>query len=73
MPAREAGGYVLFGTRRIAVSRTYEDVPAGEVLAYIGSAGTVEIAVREGRADSVLGATRGMKVLPDPEGTGPYR
>jgi S-adenosylmethionine hydrolase len=73
MPAREAGGAVLFGTRRIPVGRTYEDVPPGEILAYIGSAGTVEIAVREGRADAVLGATRGVKVLPDPEGTGPYR
>jgi S-adenosylmethionine hydrolase len=73
MPAREAGGNVLFGTRRIPIGRTYEDVPVGEVVAYIGSAGTVEIAVREGRADQMLAATRGMKVLPDPEGTGPYR
>jgi S-adenosylmethionine hydrolase len=62
MPATEAGGYVLFGTRRIPVGRTYDDVPPGEI-----------IAVRDGRADAALAATRGMKLLPDPEGTGPYR
>ncbi len=73
LPAREAGGYVLFEARRIPVLRTYEDVPAGEILAYIGSAGTIEIAVRDGRADTLLGVARGAKVLPDPDATGPYR
>jgi S-adenosylmethionine hydrolase len=53
--------------------RTYEDVPPGELLAYIGSAGTVEIAVRDDRADTLFGAERGAKVLPDPDATGPYR
>lgn len=72
LPAREAGGYVMFEARRISVVRTYEDVPSGELLAYVGSAGTIEIAIRDGRADS-LGFGRGTKILPDPEGTGPYR
>jgi S-adenosylmethionine hydrolase len=72
LPAIEAGGYVLLEARRIPVLRTYEDVPPGELLAYVGSAGTIEVAIREGRADS-LGITRGMKLLPDPESTGPYR
>jgi S-adenosyl-L-methionine hydrolase (adenosine-forming) len=72
LPAREAGGYVLFEARRIPVLRTYEDVPPGELLAYVGSAGTIEIAIRDGRADS-LGVGRGAKLLPDPDGTGPYR
>jgi S-adenosylmethionine hydrolase len=72
LPAREAGGYVVIGTRRIAVVRTYEDVATGELLAYVGSSGTIEIAVRDGRADG-LGFGRGSKILPDPEATGPYR
>ena len=72
LPAREAGGYVMIGTRRIAVVRTYEDVATGELLAYVGSSGTIEIAVRDGRADG-LGFGRGSKILPDPEATGPYR
>src|SRR5262245_42276489 len=71
LPGREAGGYVLFEARRIPVLRTYEDVPPGEMLAYVGSAGTIEIAIRDGRADSL--AQRGAKVLPDPDSTGPYR
>lgn len=73
LPAREAGGYVLFEARRIPVLRTYEDVPPGELLAYVGSAGTLEIAVRDGRADSLFNVGRGAKVLPDPDATGPYR
>jgi S-adenosyl-L-methionine hydrolase (adenosine-forming) len=73
LPALEAGGYVLFEARRIPVLRTYEDVPPGELLAYVGSAGTIEVAVRDGRADTVLGVQRGAKLLPDPDATGPYR
>lgn len=73
LPAREAGGYVQFEARRIPVLRTYEDVPPGELLAYVGSAGTIEIAVRDGRADTTLGVDRGARVLPDSDATGPYR
>ncbi len=36
----------------------------GELLAYIGSAKTVEIAVRDGRADRLLDAPRGTPVRP---------
>jgi S-adenosylmethionine hydrolase len=73
LPAREAGSSVLFEARRIPLVRTYEDVPPGELLAYIGSAGTVEIAVRDGRADTLLGVQRGARLMPDPDATGPYR
>jgi S-adenosyl-L-methionine hydrolase (adenosine-forming) len=73
LPAREAGGSVLFETRRIPLVRTYEDVAPGQLLAYVGSAGTIEVAVRDGRADMVLGVERGAKLLPDPDSTGPYR
>ena len=72
LPGHEAGGSVMFEARRIPVLRTYEDVPSGELLAYVGSAGTIEIAIRDGRADS-LGVERGAKLLPDPDATGPYR
>ncbi len=72
LPGTEAGGSVLFQTRRIPVLRTFEDVPSGELLAYVGSAGMIEIAIRDGRADS-LGVERGAKVYLDPDQTGPYR
>jgi S-adenosyl-L-methionine hydrolase (adenosine-forming) len=72
LPAREAGSHVLLEARRLPVLRTYEDVPSGEILAYVGSAGTIEIAIRDGRADT-LGVGRGAKLLPDPDATGPYR
>lgn len=48
------------------LAETYESVEVGELLAYIGSRGTVEIAVREGNAAELLGAARGtaIEVLP---------
>jgi S-adenosylmethionine hydrolase len=73
LPPSEAGGHVLVGTRRVAVQRTYDDVMPGELLAYVGSAGTIEIAIRDGRADLTLNLTRGDKIVPDSDGTGPYR
>jgi S-adenosyl-L-methionine hydrolase (adenosine-forming) len=44
------------------VQRTFEDVARGELVAYVGSGGTVEIAVREGSAATALGAGRGAPV-----------
>ncbi|NVB79398.1 MAG: SAM-dependent chlorinase/fluorinase [Kofleriaceae bacterium] len=73
LPPIEAGGHVLVGTRRVSVVRTYDEVMPGELLAYVGSAGTIEIAIRDGRADTTLGLTRGDKIFPDSNGTGPYR
>ena len=73
LPAREVGASVLFEARRIPVLRTYEDVPPGALLAYVGSAGTIEVAVRDGRADTLLGVERGAKLWPDLDETGPYR
>ncbi len=64
LPAEEAGEAVAIAGRRLAIGRTYEDVPRGELLAYIGSARTIQIAVREGRADRVLDAPRGALVVP---------
>jgi S-adenosylmethionine hydrolase len=44
------------------LSTTYEAVPPGKLLAYVGSAGTLEIAVREGSAAKRLGVRRGARV-----------
>lgn len=43
----------------LRAARTYADVKAGELVAYVGSAGLVEIAVREGSAAEVTGLERG--------------
>ena len=59
---------VAIAGTRIPVVRTYESVRMGELLAYVGSANTIEIAVRDGRADTKLGVTRGAIVALDPKG-----
>jgi len=71
LPAAEAGKEVTILGRTMPIGATYEDAAVGELLAYIGSQGTVEIAVREGRADTLLLASRGTPVLP--AAGGPYR
>jgi S-adenosyl-L-methionine hydrolase (adenosine-forming) len=78
LPQREATEAVILAThshRTIKLVRTYESVATLELLAYIGSAGTVEIAVRDGRADMLLGVERGERVEPVSPGItrGPYR
>jgi hypothetical protein len=55
------------GTVRVAghdlpLQATFADVPQGEPVAFIGSGGALEIAVRDGRADVVLGLSRGTEV-----------
>ena len=45
--------------------RTFGDVATGKLVAYVGSGGTVEIAVREGSAASVLGVGVGALVGAD--------
>jgi S-adenosyl-L-methionine hydrolase (adenosine-forming) len=44
------------------VRRTFADVPSGELLAYIGSGNTVEIAVRDGSATRRLGIGVGGRI-----------
>jgi S-adenosylmethionine hydrolase len=53
---------VKLGGRGFQLGATFADVPPGEPVAFIGSGGTVEIAVRDGRADVVLGLSRGTEV-----------
>ncbi len=58
-----AAGHVRVGGRDAGpLRRTYEDVARGQLVAYVGSGGTVEVAVREGSAAAVLGAGRGAPV-----------
>jgi hypothetical protein len=72
LPAAEAGGAVVVAGRTLPLVTTYEDVATGQLLAYVGSAGTIEIAVRDGRADTMLEAPRGTAVEPA-TGSVPYR
>jgi len=77
LPAAEAGHAIHIVGRTLPLLGTYEDVPSGHELAYIGSAGTVEIAVRDGRADERFATPRGTWVVPVPNdltaARGPYR
>jgi S-adenosylmethionine hydrolase len=59
---RAAGANARVSGRAVPVRRTYEDVADGELVAYVGSAGTVEVAVRGGSAAEVLGVGRGSVV-----------
>jgi len=57
-----AGAVVTLGGRTVAVHTTFSDVAPGSPVALVGSGGTLEIAVRDGRADAVLGVARGGEV-----------
>ena len=48
--------------REIPLRATFGDVESGALVAFIGSGGTLEIAVRDGRADQTLGLGRGDEV-----------
>lgn len=73
LPAGEAGTAIVIAGRTLPLVTTYDDVPIGQLLAYIGSANTVEIAVRDGRADSLLKeVTRGSPIEPAAAAV-PYR
>jgi hypothetical protein len=54
---------VKIGRLSLPISRTYEDVARGKPLAYIGSTGTLEIAVRDGSAAARLKVRRGAPVV----------
>jgi len=55
-------GRVRIAGHDLPLKATFADVPQGEPVAFIGSGGTLEIAVRDGRADVVLGLSRGTEV-----------
>ena len=56
-------GDVVVGGRPLPIRRTYADLQPGEAGAVVGSAGLVEIVVREGRASDVLRIARGTSVI----------
>jgi S-adenosylmethionine hydrolase len=56
------GAAIRLGRHTVAVHATFGDVPSGSPVAFVGSAGTLEIAVRDGRAETVLGVARGAEV-----------
>lgn len=57
-----AAGTVFVGSRAIPVHRTYADVGVGEAVAVVGSAGFIEVAVRDGSAAVTLRLQRGTRV-----------
>ena len=62
--AVETGWMVeLSSTKVCRVCRTFADVPALETVAYCGSGGTLEIAVRDGSAAERLGVRQGQRVV----------
>ncbi|MBC7974998.1 MAG: SAM-dependent chlorinase/fluorinase [Myxococcales bacterium] len=76
LPEAEVGTTVVVSGLTLPLVGTYEDAVPGALLAYIGSSGTVEIAVRDGHAGKRLGLPRGtsvVRVTPDPTLRGPYR
>jgi len=50
------------GTFRPALGQTFADVAPGELVAYIGSSGQLEIGRRDGSAADLIGAARGSAV-----------
>lgn len=62
LPGSGSGAEIRVAGRVIPVSRTFADVPPGELVAYVGSGGTLEIAVRNGRADVTLLMKRGDQI-----------
>lgn len=68
LAAVPAGARFRIAGRAIAgLSQAYESVAVGELVAYVGSRGTVEIAVREGSAAELCGASRGTEIEIDVE------
>jgi hypothetical protein len=64
------GGEVRLGSCTLPLRATFADVQPGEPVAFIGSGGTLEVAVRDARADAALGAGRGTEVRWSAGGSG---
>ena len=58
----DVGRTVKVGRRTVPSGRTFADVAPGDPIAYIGSGGWVEVAVRDGAAARVLGVGSGAAV-----------
>jgi len=60
--SKPQGTIEVAGRQIVKLSRTFADVAPGELLAYAGSSGYLEIAVREGNAAACLGVDVGAPV-----------
>jgi S-adenosylmethionine hydrolase len=60
--AESSISFMVRGRRIEALSNTFGDVEAGELVAYVGSSGHLEIAVRDGNAAQALGMDIGDTV-----------
>jgi S-adenosylmethionine hydrolase len=58
----ECRGTIVVEDARLPIHTTFSDAREGEPLAYVGSYGFLEIAVREGSAEEDLGLTTGSTV-----------
>jgi S-adenosylmethionine hydrolase len=58
----DGASFRVAGRRIAGLSPTFEAVAEGELLAYVGSRGVIEVAIREGNAAEELGAGRGTRV-----------
>jgi len=56
------GAIVRLGAYDLELRKTFADVAPGYPVAFVGSGGTVEVAVRDVRADAALRLTRGAEV-----------
>jgi S-adenosyl-L-methionine hydrolase (adenosine-forming) len=56
------GAVVRLGRHVVPLHAAFGDVPSGSPVAFVGSGGTLEIAVRDGRAETVLDVVRGAEV-----------
>jgi S-adenosyl-L-methionine hydrolase (adenosine-forming) len=58
----DAQGPLEIANVRIPLRRTFSDVAPGELVAFVGSSGTIEVAVRDGSAAELFRAHAGTQV-----------
>ena len=61
--AASSSWVVEVGEARMPLVGTYADVGVGELLAVVGSAGTVEVSMRDGDAAARLGVGAGAEII----------
>jgi S-adenosylmethionine hydrolase len=59
---KPGGAIGINGTSAGPLRRTFGDVKPGEIAAFVGSGGTIEVAVRDGSAAERLGVRAGVEV-----------
>jgi S-adenosylmethionine hydrolase len=62
------GGTIELAGASLPIARTYAEAAPGALTALCGSAGLIEVAVRDGSAAEVLGIARGARVVYRPSG-----